>query len=314
MDPVGQSRPTSLPDPGARPIEFLLRLLDLSRGASAGASVLASFPPAILERALTSEGAGPLRFLPIPPPLARSLERVLSSPDPSKGGPRIHVSVTRHDDSLEWTFTGKESIAQFRSDLLRSRTEGVALLALETPSSPSSPSPSTPGGIPPSRPEPWFLGKVDTMAGEPEEGARVFGAGSLRLGGGAGGARGAGPVVVWPAFVPGQTVEFSVRWVAPDDLEEKALPSPQTTGREIVFTLDIPWVEPGGEGGEAGKSVRLMGRFHPKGSIEISSSTIPDSFRRHLLSRREILEESLRIFPGVTLGLHLGGQNGGGEA
>lgn len=314
MDPVGQSRPTSLPDPGSRPIEFLLRLLDLSRGAASKASVLASFSPAILERALTPGGAGPLRFLPLPPPLARSLERVLSSPDPSKGGPRIHVSVTRHDDSLEWTFTGKESIAQFRSDLLRSRTEGVALLAWEMPPSPSLFSPSAPGGDPISRPGPWFSGGLESMAEEPAEGARVFGTGSLRGGGGAGGARGAGPVVVWPAFVPGQTVEFAVRWAAPDDLEEKAISPAQTTGREIVFTLDIPWAEPGGEGGEAVKSVRLMGRFHPKGSIEISSSSIPDSFRRHLLSRREILEESLRIFPGLTLGLHLGRQNGGEEA
>jgi hypothetical protein len=117
-------------------------------------------------------------------------------------------------------------------------------------------------------------------------------------------------VVVWPAFVPGQTVEFSVRWVSPDEMEEKSASSGETRGREIVFTLDIPWEEPGG----GGKSVRLMGRFHPQGSIELSSSTLPDSFRRHLLSRREILEESLRIFPGVSLGLHLGRQNGGGEA
>ena len=310
MDPVGQSRPTSLPDPGSRPIEFLLRLLDLSRGASSGASVLASFSPAILERALTSEGAGPLRFLPLSPPLTRSLERVLSSPDPSKGGGRIHVSVTRQDDSLEWIFTGKESIAQFRSDLLRSRTEGVALLALETPSSPPSVLPSEAGSNPSLPSEPWFSGSLEGMPQEPAEGERVFGTGSLRVSGGAGGARGAGPVVVWPAFVPGQTVEFSVRWVSPDEMEEKSASSGETRGREIVFTLDIPWEEPGG----GGKSVRLMGRFHPQGSIELSSSTLPDSFRRHLLSRREILEESLRIFPGVSLGLHLGRQNGGGEA
>ncbi|MGC8529344.1 MAG: hypothetical protein ACP5OP_04000 [Leptospirillia bacterium] len=316
MDPVGQSRPTSLPDPGARPIEFLLRLLDLSRGPSSKAPVLASFSPAILERALTSEGAGPLRFLPLSPLLARSLERVLSSPDFSKGAPRIHVSVTRHNDSLEWLFTGKESSAQFRSDLLRSRTEGVALLALETPSAPAPLPPSTGGGEAPGRSEPWFSGRLEDLPQESAEGEGAFKAGSLRLTGGAGGPRGAGPVVVWPAFVPGQTVEFSVRWVASDEGKETSVLSEAPEGREIVFTLDIPWDEAREKGGNARKNVRLMGRFHPKGSIELSSSGMPDSFRRHLLSRKGILEESLRIFPGVTLGLHLGRQNdgGGGEA
>ena len=305
MDPVGQSRPIPTPDPGSRPIEFLLRLLDLSKGSLAGASVAATFAPSVLERALSSEGAGPLRFLPLPPPLNRPLLRVLSAPDLSAGAPRIAVSVTRHENGLEWSFSGRDLLAKFRSDLLLSRTGGIALRAQEDPALLLSPAGSPDGKSPLSAPDTWIAGTLSPLAGESGGEDRVSGAGVLRAAAGAGGARGSGPVMAWPAYIPGQTIEFAVRWLPPEETEGDSRAPGRPGGGGVVFTLDIPWEEPEGKG--LRKSVRLLGRFLEGGSVELSAPALPDSFRRHLLARRDILEESLRIFPGVALRLHLPG-------
>ena len=310
MDPVGQSRPISTSDPGSPPIEFLLRLLDLSKGISTGTALVASFTPAILERALSSEGAGPLRFLPLPSPLSRALVRVLSSPDTTGGISRVQVSVTRHDSSLEWLFSGKDIQARFRSDLLLSRTGGISLRAMEDPSPPFSPAPSGGEEDRPPVAEQWLAGSFAPLPEETSEGDRVSGSGVLRVAAGAGGARGSGPVVAWPAYVPGQTVEFAVRWLSSGEVEKRSGASGQEGGGGILFTLEIPWEDPAAKNDK--KSVRLMGRFLTGGTIELSSPSLPDSFRSHLLSRQEILTESLRIFPGVALRLHLSGKSEGG--
>ena len=219
MDPVGQNRPIVLPDPGSRPIEFLLRVLDLSKGGVAGASVAATFTPSLLERALAAEGAGPLRFLPLPPPLSRPLLRVLSSPDLSSGAPRINLLVTRHENGLEWIFSGKDLQTTFRSDLLQSRSGAVALQPWTEPS-PSTPSPVYSDGTPPLQgSDGWLSGTLSSLSEESVSGDRVFGAGILRGTIGAGGAKGSGPVMAWPAFIPGQTIEFSVRWVSAEEAE-----------------------------------------------------------------------------------------------
>ena len=311
MDPVGQNRPIVLPDPGSRPIEFLLRVLDLSKGGVAGASVAATFTPSLLERALAAEGVGPLRFLPLPPPLSRPLLRVLSSPDLSSGAPRIKLLVTRHENSLEWTFSGKDLQTTFRSDLLQSRSGAVALQPWTEPSPTTSSPVFSDGRTPLQGPDGWLSGTLSSLSEESVSGDRVFGAGTLRGTVGAGGVKGSGPVMAWPAFIPGQTIEFSVRWVSAEEAEGESKALGQGGRGDIVFTLDIPWADPEGSG--QSKSVRLMGRYQREGTLALSASALPESFRHHLLARRGILEESLRTFPGVALRLMLPGADEGGR-
>jgi hypothetical protein len=181
-----------------------------------------------------------------------------------------------------------------------------------TEPSPSTPSPVYSDGSPPLQgSDGWLSGTLSSLSEESVSGDRVFGAGILRGTIGAGGAKGSGPVMAWPAFIPGQTIEFSVRWVSPEEAEGESTAPGQVGRGDIVFTLDIPWADPEGSG--QSKSVRLMGRYQMAGSVELSASALPESFRHHLLARRGILEESLRTFPGVALRLLLPGADAGGR-
>lgn len=124
------------------------------------------------------------------------------------------------------------------------------------------------------------------------------------------------PVSVFPAWIPGRTLECSVRWVDLPPPEERSHPgkdathSPSGPGRmpgRFSFSLDIPWTPgPGEAGAGCAAMVRLAGVYDTEGAMTLSSRDAPDSFRRHFEALVPALASNLAAYPGIRLGTFFG--------
>jgi len=301
MDPVGHSQPPPSSTRDSRPFELLFWLLDLSRAALPKGTVKTSLSPEILAKAFFGGDApGPLRFLPLPPGPAKVLEKMLDSAASSAKKASVDVAVTRKGDHLEWVFSAKGSTIHFFSPLLLSRHEAVGLELRE--SAPGT-APTTPLSPPLEKEGRWQSGSLPSLPEELRGEESVNERGALR----SHGTLGAGPVVAWPAYLPGRTIEFSVRWYVPEGEGGEGKKS-----AAISFTLDIPWEGPDGKSPK--ESIRLMGQFLPKGGISLTGRSLPQSFCDHVFARQSLLEESLRVYPGTSLTLRLTGKGPEGPA
>lgn len=299
MDPVGQSQSPPSPPRDSRPFELLFWLLDLSKAALPRGTVKTSLSPEILAKAFFGgDSPGPLRFLPLPPGPAKLLEKMLDSASSSTKKSSIDVVVVRKENHLEWLFSSKGGGLRFVSPLLRSRHEAIGLEPSDLgtgESPPASPSPPVDKG------SPWQSGSLPSLPEEGRSEESVNERGALR----SHGSLGAGPVVAWPAYLPGRTIEFSVRWYVPEGEGGEE-------GRAISFTLDIPWEGP--DGNSPKESIRLMGQFLQKGEMTLSGRALPQSFCDHVEARGPLLKQSLRVYPGIDLTLRLTGKGSGGPA
>jgi hypothetical protein len=130
-----------------------------------------------------------------------------------------------------------------------------------------------------------------------------------------------GPVFAYPSWVPGKTVEFSVRWIEDNEEEEhsgkkeKFADGRKEVAGRLSFSLDIPWHEepavssgqrPGRPTppGSRKRTIRLVGLYDRSGSsITLISRNVPDSFRARWEELAESLSKSLAIYPGVSLSM-----------
>lgn len=219
----------------------------------------------------------------------------------SSGKKEISLVVRKEPQFLLWTFNGASGWSKtFTSRLVDSEKNSLLLKSTEDV-------PDASGGLTVSfslSPEALRQGETPTTAVSrpPVEGGSRS---SLVPAGGL--------VVAYPSWVPGKTVECSIRWFQerPDDRGPKDRKSggEAVNFEKISFSLDIPWDDrPKGmsrDGGGEGEThmVRILGLFDQRGSITLTARHAPDSFRNQLESLQAILEKSLSVYPGVSLSL-----------
>ncbi len=297
MEPVGQKPRFEgfTPSENGIPYEFLLKLLDLSRSEIPGLKITLALPAALLSRALGSAPALPVRFVLGTTPLRTAMERLLGESLPGS----VTLEVERDGSRLLWNFRGKERTVLLSSPLLHSRP---SVLFLEDPGpAPQSGDPSArTGALLPAR---SFLAFSPPRPDDP-----VVRTGGALAVSGAAALSSAGPVAVWPAFFPGRTIALTVRWVPEEGQGEEG-----STGRsrgEVAFTLEIPWVK--GREDRSPEKILLTGLWGKDG-ITLQGRNLPEDFLKHFESRREILLESLRVFPGVDFSARLVGAGGRSE-
>ncbi|MCL4485604.1 MAG: hypothetical protein M1537_04590 [Nitrospirae bacterium] len=303
MEPVGQksSFPEGVPSQNALSYGFLLRLVDLSRALRPGPPLSLTLPATLLIRSLDSSSPLPVRFDLKTPEGKKALDALLSPLSPERSPTLVSLEVTREGDHLLWRFRGSGREALLSSPLLLVRP---SLVPLEDVQRTQRADASLSERTDPFLPSP---GLVIAPAMSPDEPIAMRG-GALALSS-PGALSSMGPVSVWPSFFPGRTIELSVRW---NPEEEGEGPAPGRPRGNVVFSLDIPWGKKAG-GSPAPDKVRLAGSYGPDG-LTLRGRNLPEDFIEHFRRRQTILSESLRVFPGVEIFVHLQGrESGNGE-
>ena len=294
MEPVGQKPRFGGVVPSEKDLlpELLLKLLDLSRGEGQGQKIVLSLPAALLSKSFDSAPALPVRLVLSAPPLRKEMERLLGEALPGS----VTLEVERDGNRLLWNVRGKERIVVLATPLLHARP---SVLYLEDPKLAPQP------GNLPDREEALFPARSLLAAIPPRPDEPVVRTGGALAVSGAGTLSSAGPVAVWPAFFPGRTIALTVRWM-PEEESRGGEASSGRPGGEVAFTLEIPWMK--GREGASPEKVLLTGLWGKDG-IALQGRNLPEDFLKHFESRREILVESLRVFPGVEFSARLGGRS-----
>ena len=295
MDPITQNPPSgdrSSPGLGLS-FEFLVHLIDLSKKVSSPSSLTLNLPPSVLFRSLEEQSGLPFRF---EFPLAKDqkgLDRLLSLATSVVPHPLIILEVKKEDNHLLWTFRGQGEEYRFTSPLILARPQTIRL---------EGHTPDAKGIFPKEALPPQevlsstFLGSsvlpdesVITKHGSLSPKALIS-------------PQSLGPVAVWPHYVSGKTVELTIRWVS----QEEGKPLESGGIDDIVFSLDIPW-KGGPNRGNKTQKVLLTGLFS-RDQIVLKGRHLPKDFLDEMNRRTPLMAESLRLYPGVSLVLHLGGE------
>lgn len=295
MEPVGQkSRFEAIsPSTDGLSYEFLLKLLDLSRAETPGMKIIVSLPAALLTKAFDAASSLPVRFIMKASPLRNELEQLLGE---SSSGP-VTLEVERDGNRLLWNFRGKNIALSLASPLILSRPLPILL---------EDPQPVPKPDLPSGGPETLLPTRTILAYSSPSQDEPLSrGGGALALSG-AGILPSAGPVAVWPAFFPDRTIALSVRWI-PEERRKDEEPSGRPGG-EVVFSLEIPWGR--GNGDRSPEKILLTGLWG-EGGVTLQGRNLPEDFLKHFEGRREILSESLRVFPGVLFSARLSGRESG---
>jgi hypothetical protein len=274
------------------PDTFLLSLVALSRQGRPGEILRISLPLDLVRRALSVPeiSRGPLNLQFQSPEVRSALERLAISDEGD-----LSLLIAKRENVLIWTFTGRSGMARTFSSPLVDREQIPILLKNAYPAD---------GGQ-----GPWMSVPLNGPSGQEKDPGIIRGPqgpppSDLRSG---------GPVVAFPSWVPGKTVEFSVRW-SDGRPEENELPEHEKNGRsgagsgKISFSLDIPWPSPveersrhGADSGPATRMIRLLGLFDRAGTMTLTARNAPESFRAHLESLYDSLSRSLLTYPGISL-------------
>jgi hypothetical protein len=299
MDPIDLAiSARTAPFPDKKFFEtFLPRLLGLSGSGRAGDLLTFSVTPDLLRLTLSLAPSSPA---PAEIEWQAFLDELTLAP--SSGKKELSLVVRKEPQFLLWTFKGASGWSKtFTSRLVDAGKNSLFLKSTEVVSGAS-------GGLTVSFslvPEALRQGATPKgpLSRLPVEG----------------GSRSAfvpaeGPVVAYPSWVPGKTVECAIRWCKerPEDRGLKERKSGEDAERieKISFSLDIPWDDRPkgmssreGDGEDVPRMVRILGLFDRNGSIALTARHAPDSFRDHLESLQAILEKSLALYPGVSLSL-----------
>ncbi len=208
------------------------------------------------------------------------------------------LEIQKKENTLFWTIRGKGGALELTSPLILSRPSTIRLEGEPPPSADPPPAEFS---------APFLLGPAAILERpvSPEETVEFKG-GGLSAGGFS--SSPTGPVAVWPFFHPAQTIEFTVRWVSEEDTEERRTSAGPS---EVAFSLEIPWSE-GLPKNVLPRRVRVAGLFSPT-QITLLGRDLPDTFLDYFSRRRTMLEESLKVFPGIELSVRFGKTGGGNE-